>query len=365
MRRYHEPMIEIVISGERGPTDVVVECGCLARLGDGLDQRGVQRPSLAVTNSTVAPLHGRFATETVGAPPPYVLPDGEIYKRWDQVAVLVEEWLEAGLHRGDSVLAVGGGVVTDTVGFAAAVYLRGIQWLAVPTTLLAMVDASVGGKTGINLEVGKNLVGAFWAPRMVAVDPETLATLPARELRAGLAEVVKAAWIADHDMLGLLEGPVESYGSLSSAGWEELIARAIGIKAGVVEADEREAGARKALNLGHTLGHGLEAVTDYRRFLHGEAVGWGMLAATRLARRRALLSEESALRLGRAIAVLGVLPPIDDLDVGQVLQAIARDKKRDDRGVGWVLPTDGGVVLDQRVSADELREVLTELHEKA
>lgn len=358
-------MTEIVISGERGPTDVVVKCGCLARLGDELDERGVQRPSLAVTNSTVAPLHGRHASKAAGAPPPHELPDGEVFKRWDQVATVVHGWLSSGLHRGDSVLAVGGGVVTDTVGFAAAIYLRGIQWLAVPTTLLAMVDASVGGKTGINLEAGKNLVGAFWAPRLVAVDPETLATLPARELRAGLAEVVKAAWIADHDMLDLLQSPVDRFGSLSPAGWEELITRAISIKARVVEADEREAGARKALNLGHTLGHGLEAATNYGRFLHGEAVGWGMLVAARLARRKGLLSEAAAHRLDQTVAALGTLPPIDDLDVDLVLQAIARDKKRDDLGVGWVLPTDDGVVLDQRVSADELREVLTELHEKA
>ena len=354
-------MSVIVIAGERGPTEVLVKCGCLARLGDDLDERGVQRPSLAVTNSTVAPLHGRRAAEAAGAPPPHELPDGETFKRWDQVASLVEEWLGEGLHRGGSVLAVGGGVVTDTVGFAAAVYLRGIQWLAVPTTLLAMVDASVGGKTGINLEVGKNLVGAFWAPRLVAVDPETLATLPARELRAGLAEVVKAAWITDHGLLDLLEETVDNFESLGLARWEELITRAIGIKAGVVEADEREAGARKALNLGHTLGHGLEAATGYHRFLHGEAVCWGMLAVARLARRRALLSDEAALRLGQAVAALGPLPPIDDLDVTGVLEVIARDKKRDDLGVGWVLPTDDGVVLDQRVSADELIEVFTEL----
>ncbi len=354
----------IVITGERGPSEVLVGCGVLSRLGDELDQREVQRPSLAVTNTTVAPLHGRRAAETTGAPPPHELPDGETYKRWDQVAALVEEWLERGLHRGGSVMAVGGGVVTDTVGFAAAVYLRGVQWLAVPTTLLAMVDASVGGKTGINLEDGKNLVGAFWAPRLVAVDPETLATLPARELRAGLAEVVKAAWIADQGLLDLLEKPIEKFEALTPERWGELISRAIGIKAGVVEADEREAGARKALNLGHTLGHGLEAATGYGRFLHGEAVCWGMLAVAQLARRRGLLSEPAALRLGRAVAALGPLPTIDDLDATRVLQAIVRDKKSDDLGVGWVFPTDDGVVLDQRVSADEVREVFAELQRR-
>jgi 3-dehydroquinate synthase len=354
----------VTVAGERGSYDVVVDGGALARLGELLDARSIARPLLAVTDTTVAPLHGRRTAAALGMPPPVELPDGEVFKRWQQVEGLLGHWLEGGLHRGGSVLAVGGGVVTDTVGFAAAVYLRGIDWVAAPTTLLAMVDAAVGGKTGINLPTGKNLAGAFWAPRLVVADPEALRTLPVRELRAGLVEVVKAAWVGDRALLELVELAASGAQVARPARgevWEELIARAVAVKATVVEADEREAGARKALNLGHTLGHALEAAGDYRRFLHGEAVAWGLAAAAAVARRRGLLSEEAGRRLGSALSSLGPLPPVRDLEPERLLAHLARDKKRDDLGVAWVLPTDTGVVLDQRVSADEVRAVIEEL----
>ena len=358
---YHDSVKVIEITGERGTSEVVIDSGCLERLGGLFDDRGVDRPSETVTNATVAPLHGRRAAAAAAAPPPIELPDGEAYKRWPQVAELADAWLDRGLHRGGSVMAIGGGVVTDTVGFTSAVYLRGVEWLAVPTTLLAMVDAAVGGKTGINLDRGKNLIGAFWAPRLVAIDPLTLATLPVRELRAGLAEVVKAAWIGDRGLLDLLELPVEGFDSLPPNTWEELVARAVRVKASVVEQDEREGGARKALNLGHTLGHGLEAATEYRHFLHGEAVIWGLRAAAELAARRDLLSADARTRLDDAVNELGPVPGIEGIDVDRVFEHLARDKKRDDLGVGWVLPTDDGVVLDQRITADEIRAVFAEL----
>ena len=341
--------------------EIVVDRGCLARLGKLLEELGVDRPRSVVTNTTVGPLHGVRTAEALGAPAPIELPDGEAYKRWGEVASLFARWLEGGLHRQHTVMAVGGGVVTDLVGFASAVYLRGIRWLAAPTTLLAMVDAAVGGKTGFNLPQGKNLVGAFWPPRLVVVDSETLATLPVRELRAGLVEVVKVAWVGDHGLLDLLARPIADYGSIPPSAWDDLVVRAVQVKAGVVRKDLRESGARKALNLGHTLGHALEAVTEYRRFLHGEAVAWGIQAAARLAHNRGLLGEEEMERLCGVLSQLGPFPSVDLIGVDDALDRLALDKKRDDLGVGWVLPTNDGVVLDQRVSADEVRQVLGEL----
>jgi len=341
--------------------EIVVDRGCVARLGELLDGLGVDRPRSVVTNTTVGPLHGARAAEALGAPPPIELPDGEAYKRWGEVASLFARWLESGLHRQHTVMAIGGGVVTDLAGFAAAVYLRGIRWLAVPTTLLAMVDAAVGGKTGFNLPQGKNLVGAFWPPRLVVVDSETLATLPVRELRAGLVEVVKAAWIGDHVLFDLLARPIADYGSIPPSAWDDLVVRAVQVKANVVREDLREAGVRKALNLGHTLGHALEAATEYRRFLHGEAVAWGIQAAARLAHNRGLLGEEEQERLCGVLNRLGPFPSVDLIGVDDALDRLALDKKRDDLGVGWVLPTNDGVVLDQRVSADEVRQVFREL----
>ena len=341
--------------------EIVVDRGCLAPLGKLREVLGGDRPRSVVTNTTVGPLHGVRTAEALGAPAPIELPDGEAYKRWGEVASLFARWLEGGLHRQHTVMAVGGGVVTDLVGFASAVYLRGIRWLAAPTTLLAMVDAAVGGKTGFNLPQGKNLVGAFWPPRLVVVDSETLATLPVRELRAGLVEVVKVAWVGDHGLLDLLARPIADYGSIPPSAWDDLVVRAVQVKAGVVRKDLRESGARKALNLGHTLGHALEAVTEYRRFLHGEAVAWGIQAAARLAHNRGLLGEEEMERLCGVLSQLGPFPSVDLIGVDDALDRLALDKKRDDLGVGWVLPTNDGVVLDQRVSADEVRQVLGEL----
>jgi 3-dehydroquinate synthase len=252
-------------------------------------------------------------------------------------------------------------VVTDTVGFAAAIYLRGISWIAVPTTLLAMVDAAVGGKTGVNLAHGKNLVGAFWPPQLVVVDVGTLSTLPERELRAGLAEVVKTAWIGDHDLLNQLDPPPTNYGALTPDGWQKLVMRCLAVKAHVVSADEREAGQRAALNLGHTLGHALEAATEYRHFLHGEAVAWGLLTAAHLARRRDVLSPEGETRIRAAIGPTEALPTIGGIDPEDLRAHIERDKKKDDDGVAWVLPTDDGIILNQRIATDEALAVFREL----
>jgi 3-dehydroquinate synthetase len=352
---------QLEVRSGRGVYHVRVERGALCRLREILEVEGLSSPRAMVTDAVVGPLHGRAAAAALGIEM-LELPGGEPNKTWTEVEALCRRWLETGLTRGESVLALGGGVVTDTAGFAAAVYLRGIDWIAAPTTLLGMVDAAVGGKTGVNLPQGKNLVGSFWPPRLVVADPDLLSTLPARELRAGLAEVIKTAWIGDHDLLGLLKTSRGwSFGALDPEGWERVVTRAAAVKIGIVVADERESGRRKALNLGHTMGHALEAATAYRRFLHGEAVAWGLRTAGVLARRRGLMSAEAEHRLGSAVDALGSLPPVADLDPALVCSLIAADKKRDSDGVCWVLPTDDGVVLDQRIETAEAVEVFREL----
>jgi 3-dehydroquinate synthase len=358
---YYGGVTTIVVDSEHGDYPVCIGQGLLARLDEILAEHDLARPRAVVSNTTVGPLYAGQVAAALDSGPAIELPDGEPFKRWPQVETVCGQWLAARVHRSELVVAVGGGVVTDLVGFAAAIYLRGIDWLALPTTLLAMVDAAIGGKTGVNLEQGKNLVGAFWPPRAVIADVDCLATLPRRELTAGLAEVVKAAWIGDHELLEVLDRAPVNRAQLPPQVWQEVVARAVRVKAGVVEADEREAGARRALNLGHTLGHALEAATDYGRFLHGEAVAWGLRAAARLAGRRDLLSRDGAARLEQAVRRLGALPGLEVVAAERVLEHLGHDKKRDQQGVGWVLPTDTGVVLDQRVEPAEVSEVLDEL----
>ncbi len=353
-------MQRLTVASRYGDYDIAARPGLVKDLRKVLLEEGINVPRSVVTNTTVAPLWAAAAAQSM-AVPLIELADGETEKRWPTVEDLLGRWLEEGLTRGASAAAIGGGVLTDTVGFAAAVYLRGISWIAVPTTLLAMVDASVGGKTGVNLEQGKNLVGAFWPPRLVVVDVATLATLPARELRAGMAEVVKTAWIGDHDLLTAIPGHLDGFDNLELDRWQEIVMRCLAVKSRVVSDDEREGGLRASLNLGHTLGHALEAATGYRRYLHGEAVAWGLLAAARLARRRGLLTSEGEDRLRGATRSIGALPAIADIDPEGLRGHISRDKKRDAEGVAWVLPTDDGVVLNQRVETDEALEVFSVL----
>ncbi|MEE4272085.1 MAG: 3-dehydroquinate synthase family protein [Thermoanaerobaculales bacterium] len=346
-------MRRIDVSSVHGDYPVVIGHGILNDPRDAIDRCGIDLPRAVVTDRTVGPLHGRRIAADLGLEA-FELAAGETNKTWDAVESTCRRWLADGIDRSMTVMAVGGGIITDTAGFAAASFMRGIRWIAAPTTLLAMVDAAVGGKTGVNLPEGKNLVGAFWPPRLVLADTATLATLPARELSAGLAEVVKAAWIADRGLLTLVpDGRELDHPSLPPEGWEELVGRAVSVKQEIVAADEREGGRRKALNLGHTLGHALEAATAYRRFLHGEAVAWGLEAVAVLARDRGLLSAGAEAELRGAVHRLGDRPPVADLDAEAVCALISSDKKRGAAGVGWVLPTDDGVLIDQRVGIED------------
>jgi 3-dehydroquinate synthase len=357
-------MQRLTVESSHGDYTVVARPGAVTDLRNVLLQEGVGLPRSVVSNTTIAPLWAATAAQSLAAPL-IELADGEAEKRWSTVEHLLGRWLDGGLTRGDTAAAIGGGVLTDTVGFAAAVYLRGISWIAVPTTLLAMVDAAVGGKTGINLAHGKNLVGVFWPPRLVVVDVATLATLPARELHAGMTEVVKTAWIGDHDLLAAIPRGRKGFDAMTPDGWQALVMRCLAVKARVVSDDEREAGLRASLNLGHTLGHALEAATGYRRFLHGEAVAWGLLTAARLARRRGVLSASGEKDLRAVIGPLDSLPTIADIEPESLRAHIGRDKKRDAEGVAWVLPTDDGVRLNQRIETDEALEIFSVLQRES
>jgi 3-dehydroquinate synthase len=303
------------------------------------------RQAFVVTDANVGPLYGAEIAERLDAAC-LELPAGEEHKQWPAVEHVLRWLVSHEADRQSVLIAVGGGVIADLVGFAAAVMLRGIPWIAVPTTLLCMVDAAIGGKTGIDLDVGKNLVGVFWPPRMVVADPLVLATLDPREMRSGLAEVVKSAMIAPSTLEPVLDthlSPVAAGDPLHA--WE-LIVGCARVKAEIVEMDERERGPRQALNLGHTLAHGLEAAGGFRRFLHGEAVAWGLLGALRLARDRGLLSTAEAQTWAERIQSLAPLPDLEGLPWDSIAPYVARDKKRQGGHIGWVLPRLGGVVLD-------------------
>lgn len=276
----------------------------------------------------------------------FLIGEGESHKSLRTVEKVLHFLNEIGLERTDGVIALGGGMVGDVAGFAAAIHLRGVPFIQIPTTLLAQIDSSVGGKTGVNLKTGKNLVGSFHQPNAVVIDVETLATLPARELVAGWCECVKQGAVSSHK---LFTGTVDvlkrwhAQGNLVSPQLEKLIAAHCAFKASIVRDDEREeprrrdSRSRRVLNFGHTIGHALEAVTGFRRFRHGEAVGHGVMVAGELSKNLGLLAESELKSLREAIDLCGPLPPVKDIDVGALLTAVAQDKKRAAGQVQWVL----------------------------
>jgi len=282
------------------------------------------------------------------------LEPGEKHKNMASVDKLLRQMARAGGDRGSLLIAFGGGIVGDVGGFLAAIYMRGIAYVQVPTTFLAQVDSSVGGKTGVNLPEGKNLVGSFNHPLAVFADIGVLATLPDRELRAGLMESVKAGIIRDRTLVRFMEEHVGDILARDPKALEKVIASSIRIKAGVVNRDERENGLRMILNLGHTVGHALEQATGYKALLHGEAVGWGMIAALHLARKRGTITGGQFERLERLVHLYGPLPALD-VKAKKILAATGADKKNVGGVRRFVLPIgigDAGVVED--VTAAEL-----------
>jgi len=284
-----------------------------------------------------------------------LIPDGERAKTLATASRIYDALIKRRLDRSATLIAVGGGVVGDVAGFAGATFLRGLRVVHVPTTLLAQVDSAIGGKVGVNLEAGKNLVGSFHPPAMVACDPTTLKTLPPREFRSGFYEVVKYGVMASRTLFDRVARNLAALFARDPAVLTPVIAECCAIKADVVGRDEREAGPRRALNFGHTVGHALEALTRYRRFRHGEAVGWGMLAAARLSVMRGLLHSDDEARLQTLIAAMGRLPSVSDLRASDALDAIGHDKKVSKGRLHFVLANGiGSTATVDDVSAREL-----------
>jgi len=297
--------------------------------------------ALIVSNTTVAPLYAARLERSLA--PHFarvlhcVLPDGEEYKTWQTLDQIFTALLHAQCDRRTTLFALGGGVIGDMTGFAAASYMRGVPFVQVPTTLLAQVDSSVGGKTAINHPLGKNMIGAFYQPRLVVADLATLHSLPQRELSAGMAEVIKHAAIADVDFLGWLETHIDALLARDDAALATAVARCCRIKADVVAQDETESGLRAILNFGHTFGHAIEAGMGYGNWLHGEAVGAGMVLAAELSVRLGLLPHDEAARLSRLIARAGLPTRAPDLGAARWAELMQVDKKAEGGQVRFVL----------------------------
>ncbi len=294
-----------------------------------MDEAIAARDVLVVTNSVVAPLYLERFTRALRdrRVAPLILPDGERFKTLDTVAGVLDALVERRMNRDVCVAALGGGVIGDLAGFAAACYQRGVDFVQVPTTLLAQVDSSVGGKTGVNHPGGKNLIGAFHQPRAVVSDTDTLRTLPRRELRAGVAEVIKYGLVADPEFLEWIEANLEGLLGLDAGALAHAIRRSCEIKAEIVAEDEREHGRRALLNLGHTFGHAIETAAGYGEWLHGEAVGAGMLMAADLSRRLGWLEESDVARVRALLQRAGLPLAAPPIGAVQALELMGMDKK--------------------------------------
>src|SRR5213594_4458347 len=345
---------------------IVVASGELQSVGQRLRDLRLGARTALVSDAAVMRLYGKSVVASLEAAGFIVttieVPEGEGAKTLAIAQHCWNELLAAGLDRTSTVLALGGGAVGDVAGFAAATYMRGVNVVQLPTTVLAQVDASIGGKTAIDHPLGKNMIGAFHQPRLVVVDPAVARTLPDREFRSGLAEIVKHGIVLDADYFAELERDLAPLAARDLGVLERIIGGSCRLKASVVERDEREAELRHVLNYGHTIGHALEAATGYARLTHGEAVSLGIVAEARLARRLGIAGAETVARQERMLDALGL--PVRDasIDVEPVVAAISRDKKAKDGRVPFVLaPRIGAFRLVYDVPAADVRAVIDSL----
>jgi 3-dehydroquinate synthase len=363
--------LEISLKQEARTSEINIGRGIRRRLGELIPIKPPRRVGI-ISNERVFNLYGREVVRSLKSAGvrscSWLMPEGERYKSFPVLDKAVTFLSENRFERDDLVVALGGGVVGDLAGFAAAIYLRGVRLAQVPTTLLSQIDSSVGGKTGINLPTGKNLVGAFHQPTAVFIDTETLASLPSRELVSGFCEMVKQSLIADRSLFDMTVNSLQKVDPkrdfLLSSDFEELIAAHCGFKASIVANDERESTnrsdtkSRRVLNFGHTTAHALETITKYRVFRHGEAVGYGMLVAGELSRNLGLIDSGELKSLREAVSLCGPLPRADNLDIDQITRALKHDKKSVDGQINWVLLEGIGrprILEGRLISAKSLR----------
>ncbi len=328
---------------ELGPRsyDILIAPDLRKEAGSLFGEHGLGKKLFLVSNQKVFSLHGAIVCDSLRSAGFEVteifIPDGEAHKNLHTVENIYTYLAAQRADRDATIVALGGGVTGDISGFVAATFLRGLNCVQIPTTLLSQVDSSVGGKTGVNHHRGKNLVGAFHQPRLVLIDTLTLSTLPQRDFRSGLYEILKYGLIYDAGFFSLLEQNLSGLLAGREEGLEEVIARCCEIKAAVTSRDERETGLRRILNFGHTFGHALEVVTSYNRLTHGEAVAIGMLVATELSREVELLGQETVDRIGALIGSVGPLPALGSIDFQELLEVMEHDKKRQEDAVQFVL----------------------------
>jgi 3-dehydroquinate synthase len=352
-------MSRVTIALPPRPYDAVIEKGLLQRSGEALrdlfngissatGDSPVKHQRLFVV--TVPPVHRKWGKKLMASLAAsgftakiLEMPNGERHKKLATVEKLCEQLSRLGADRNSVIIAFGGGVVGDVTGLVASLYMRGVDLVQIPTTVLAQVDASIGGKTGVNLSAGKNLVGTFHHPRVVLIDPAVLTTLPDREFRAGLYEALKCGVIGKPELFCALENVDTRKLRHDPAKLEWIIAESINLKAEVVSSDERENGRRRVLNLGHTIGHALEAQTEYRHFLHGEAVAWGMIASAKIASAVDLIEDAGASRITDAVRALGPLPKVQARS-RDILRLLKSDKKTRNGVVHFILPREIGKV---------------------
>ncbi|MFB2979353.1 3-dehydroquinate synthase [Microseira sp. BLCC-F43] len=349
--------------------DIAIAPNNLDKLGEMMQSLKLGKKVLLVSNPAIFRHYGEKAIASLNSAEydvtTCILPAGEQYKTLTAIQKIYNTALENRLERSSTMVALGGGVIGDMTGFAAATWLRGINFIQVPTSLLAMVDAAIGGKTGVNHPKGKNLIGAFYQPKLVLIDPQVLNTLPPREFRAGMAEVIKYGVIWDADLFAALEASkrLDQFRYISEELLQQILNKSCQAKADVVSKDEKESGLRAILNYGHTIGHAVESLTGYKLVNHGEAVAIGMVAAGQLAVHLEMWDKTDAERQDALIKKAGLPTQLPaGLDIEAVIDTLQTDKKVKDGKVRFILPTRiGEVIVTDKVEGDLMREVLPKM----